>query len=35
MGFFVGLVMNETNGAADPEVTQNLLREALIGGEEE
>jgi len=35
MGFFVGLVMNETNGAADPEVTQNLLREALLGGEEE
>jgi len=34
-GFFVGLVMNETNGAADPEVTQNLLREALLGGEEE
>ena len=29
MGFFVGQVMKETNGAADPEVTQNLLREAL------
>ena len=29
MGFFVGLVMKETNGAADPEVTQNLLCEAL------
>ncbi len=24
MGFFVGQVMKETNGAADPEVTQNL-----------
>ncbi len=35
MGFFVGLVMKETNGAADPEVTQNLLREALTGGGEE
>ena len=35
MGFFVGLVMGETNGAADPEVTQNLVREALVGGEEE
>ena len=35
IGFFVGLVMGETNGAADPEVTQNLVREALIGGEEE
>ncbi len=33
MGFFVGQVMKETNGAADPEVTQNLLREALMGGE--
>ena len=31
MGFFVGQVMKETNGAADPEVTQSLLREALIG----
>jgi glutaminyl-tRNA synthetase len=31
IGFFVGLVMKETNGAADPEVTQNLLREALTG----
>ncbi len=31
MGFFVGLVMKETDGAADPEVTQNLLREALTG----
>ena len=31
MGFFVGQVMKETSGAADPEVTQNLLREALIG----
>jgi len=30
MGFFVGQVMKETNGAADPEVTQSLLREALI-----
>ena len=29
MGFFVGQVMKETNGAADPEVTQNLLREVL------
>ena len=34
-GFFVGLVMEETNGAADPKVTQNLVREALTGGEEE
>jgi glutaminyl-tRNA synthetase len=32
MGFFVGQVMKETDGAADPEVTQNLLREALGGG---
>jgi glutaminyl-tRNA synthetase len=32
LGFFVGQVMKETNGAADPEVTQNLLRGAL-GGE--
>ena len=31
MGFFIGQVMKETNGAADPEVTQSLLREALIG----
>ena len=31
MGFFVGQVMKETNGAADPEITQNLLREALVG----
>ena len=31
LGFFVGQVMKETNGAADPEVTQNLLREALTG----
>ena len=31
MGFFVGQVMKETKGAADPEVTQNLLREALMG----
>ena len=30
MGFFVGQVMKETNGAADPEVTQGLLREALM-----
>ena len=29
MGFFVGQVMKETNGAADPEVTQSLLRDAL------
>jgi glutaminyl-tRNA synthetase len=29
MGFFVGQVMKETNGAADPEVTQSLLLEAL------
>ena len=29
LGFFVGQVMKETNGAADPKVTQNLLREAL------
>ena len=35
MGFFVGQVMKETNGAADPEVTQNLLREALKGAGEE
>ena len=35
MGFFVGQVMKETNGAADPEVTQNLLREALMGAGEE
>ena len=35
MGFFVGQVMKETNGAADPEVTQNLLREALMGADEE
>ena len=35
MGFFVGQVMKETNGAADPEVTQNLLREALMGPGEE
>ncbi len=35
MGFFVGQVMKETNGAADPEVTQNLVREALMGGGEE
>ena len=35
MGFFVGQVMKETNGAADPEVTQNLLREALTGEGEE
>ena len=31
LGFFVGEVMKETNGAADPEVTQSLLREALMG----
>ena len=31
MGFFVGQVMKETDGAADPEVTQSLLREALVG----
>ncbi len=31
MGFFVGQVMKETNGEADPEVTQSLLRQALIG----
>jgi glutaminyl-tRNA synthetase len=35
MGFFVGEVMKETNGAADPEVTQDLVREALVGGREE
>ncbi len=35
MGFFVGQVMKETNGAADPEVTQDLVREALMGGGEE
>jgi len=35
MGFFVGQVMKETRGAADPEVTQNLLREALMGANEE
>jgi glutaminyl-tRNA synthetase len=35
LGFFVGQVMKETNGAADPEVTQNLLREALTGSGEE
>ena len=35
LGFFVGQVMKETNGAADPEVTQKLVREALmVGGEE-
>ena len=34
MGFFIGQVMKETNGAADPEVTQNLLREALTGPDE-
>ena len=31
MGFFVGQVMKETDGAADPEVTQSLLRAALVG----
>ena len=35
MGFFVGQMMKETNGAADPEVTQSLLREALSGEGEE
>ena len=35
MGFFVGQVMKETNGAADPEVTQDLLREALLEASEE
>jgi len=35
MGFFVGQVMKETNGAADPEVTQDLVLEALMGGSEE
>ncbi len=34
MGFFVGQVMKETKGAADPEVTQDLLREALSGSDE-
>jgi len=29
MGFFVGQVMKETHGTADPEITKNLLREAL------
>ncbi len=35
MGFFVGQVMKETNGTADPEVTQSLLREALGGPREQ
>ena len=29
LGFFVGQIMSETKGAADPELTQRLLREAL------
>ena len=32
LGFFVGQVMSETKGAADPELTQRLLREALDRG---
>jgi glutaminyl-tRNA synthetase len=32
LGFFVGQVMSETKGAADPELTQRMLREALDGG---
>jgi glutaminyl-tRNA synthetase len=35
MGFFVGQVMKETKGAADPEVTKGLLREALSGSGQE
>ena len=35
MSFFVGQVMKETHGAADPEVTQSLLREALTPPGEE
>ena len=35
MGFFVGQVMKETKGAADPKVTQDLLREALSGSGQE
>ena len=29
MGFFVGQVMRETKGAADPKVVQDLFRERL------
>ena len=29
LGFFVGQVMSETQGAADPELTQRMLRDAL------
>ena len=29
LGFFVGQVMSETKGAADPELTQRMLRDAL------
>ena len=32
LGFFVGQVMSETKGAADPELTQRMLREALAAG---
>jgi glutaminyl-tRNA synthetase len=32
LGFFVGQVLSETKGAADPELTQSLLRDALDGG---
>ena len=35
MSFFVGQMMKETNGAADPEITKNLLREALTAPGEE
>ena len=29
LGFFVGQVMSETKGTADPELTQRMLRDAL------
>ena len=32
LGFFVGQVLSATKGAADPELTQRMLREALDGG---
>ncbi len=31
LGFFVGQVLSETKGAADPELTQRMLRDALDG----
>ena len=31
LGFFVGQVMSETKGAADPELTQRMLRDTLDG----